>query len=258
MTTEMEIDALFAEAEAEAMVHEENAVDIDGVPTTMSVQRAGGRSGRFIPVYSSIDGCPSYVLPHMIPTVMRQRNPDGTPMFLRKPTVAYRIGAIKCMLHAEHPSRDEFVGMGLTAITCKKATLRSEYDLERHMNVVHPDEYKLIQKVRAERLAEEEREFRREQMETMRFQRGVMPVQPAPVVETQTSVSSVAVVEMAEDEPEAEKTTQAAPLFAEKRERIKPLMIPCPDCGKDCKGPQGVVMHQRRWCPKRGASDGNA
>ena len=217
MTTEMEIESLFARAEAAEMMEVEDveeSVEIDGQSGTLMVQRAGGAKGRLIPVYSSIDGCPSFILPHMIPTVMLQKNPDGSPMFLRRPRVQYRIGTIKCLLNPGHPSREEFNGMGLSGVTCPKATLRSEYDLARHMETVHPDENKLIGRVRAERREEEEREFRKAQMAIMQMQ---MDAHKAP-------------------EP------PPAPL------------IPCKfGCGKGYETKSAVGMHERRHCPLRPA-----
>lgn len=103
---------------------------------------------------------------NMLPTQLRKKRSDGTPVFtVYNPGITPKRGTHKCMLHAENPNRGEYDELGLAV--CTKANLNSPYQVRRHMQKRHKDEWQSIehQLKEAERL--EERAERKQYSEAM-------------------------------------------------------------------------------------------
>ena len=78
------------------------------------------------------------------------------------------VGTIMCLLHADHEDREWLNSIGLSAQLCRKANLRSEFDLQNHMLHRHQQEFSLIETARERETQEEQREWTRMQMDAMR------------------------------------------------------------------------------------------
>lgn len=123
-------------------------------------------------VYSMIDGTPSTVLKHKLAEVLRKRAPNGGPAFwvpgMPGNPPEPIVGTIMCLLHADHEDREWLNSIGLSAQLCRKANLRSEFDLQNHMLHRHQQEFSLIETARERETQEEQREWTRMQMDAMR------------------------------------------------------------------------------------------
>jgi len=74
----------------------------------------------------------------------------------QKPNITPSRGTLKCLLHPDHPERPHFDELGLP--TCKKANLRSPYQVELHMQKRHKAEWAAIQRERQDAKERDERE----------------------------------------------------------------------------------------------------
>lgn len=128
-----------------------------------------------VTLYSTIDGLPSQVLVNMLGKKLAQKLPNGQPAWSRTPTVTYKQGEMKCLLHAEHPRRKEFDEIGLAGKTCTKSNIASAFEVRQHMLHRHHQEWQVMEEARAEREREEEREFRRALMAAQAPRRGRPP-----------------------------------------------------------------------------------
>lgn len=70
---------------------------------------------------------------------LRKTHEDGSPVFtLNKPSEPPFRGDIKCRLHREDPERAKWDELGFPS--CRKATLASQYQADRHLLRKHPSE----------------------------------------------------------------------------------------------------------------------
>lgn len=92
---------------------------------------------------------------NMLATQLRKLRPDGSRIFTTsKPKEQPVRGSLKCMLHVDDPNRSHYDDLGFT--TCNKNNLTSPYQVKRHMQKKHKDEYAAI--VEEKQLEKEERE----------------------------------------------------------------------------------------------------
>ena len=171
MTTKTEIDALFEEADALALVDgmadDVSQVDLGEGPEgagTMTVRTSAPKG--YVIVYDYVTGRPTRIAAKIITQAMRRKDRvTGAPLYTREPARPYVPGEVMCLLHPAHLDRERYDQMGLVNATCNHATLRSQLDLRQHMRVRHKREWDLVQ-------AEEDREQRELQTAVLRQQVG--------------------------------------------------------------------------------------
>jgi hypothetical protein len=124
----------------------------------------------------------------------------GKPAFTdRDPGFRPEFGQFKCMLHSDSPDRERYDAMGLPH--CRAGKLRSRYDVTRHMQHKHRDEWGIIEDERERAERQEDREWQRSILE--RAVPGEAPVAGetqeavAPLVAT-AAVSTVTATEFTE------------------------------------------------------------
>ncbi len=80
---------------------------------------------------------------NMLATQLRKIRPDGSRIFTTsKPKEQPVRGSLKCMLHPDDPNRSHYDELGFAI--CNKNNLTSPYQVKRHMQKKHKDEYAAI------------------------------------------------------------------------------------------------------------------
>ena len=129
------------------------------------VQASDPASRDKVTIYSTESGLPSSVLVNMLAKKLTQKLPDGRKAWSITPTKEYFVGSMKCLLHLEHPRRGEWDAIGLGGKECPKANIPSDFELRQHMLHRHRQEWAVMEEAKAAAEREEERAFRRMQME---------------------------------------------------------------------------------------------
>ena len=197
---------------------------------------------------------------------LRKRLPDGKRAFSIHQQGNPVRGTIKCHMHPEHPDREKWRGLGFLN-DCVAGGFTSEMDALAHMAGRHRRDWLRMK----EQLDREERDMDRA------FQREILARLTSNVPQQAVSQETLATEPQASAAP-AElirmayvSTEGAAPAVFEYKvttdpllnidvselqpnsvQIVKPtpLMVDCPDCGKEVKM-AGLPMHQRRWCEKK-------
>jgi hypothetical protein len=169
-----------ADAQLEAMLaRAESAADPSGVlgevvsdgetPSVVAVVNEPG----WTTVYQTRTGEPRVVMSQ--PGYLRQllgkvhTDPDypqwlGKAAFTdRDPGFRPESGQFRCMLHTDSPDRERYDAMGLPH--CRAGKLRSRYDVTRHMQHKHKDEWGIIEDERERAERREDREWQRSILE---------------------------------------------------------------------------------------------
>lgn len=118
-----------------------------------------------VTIYSTETGLPSQVLVNMLGKKLTQKLPDGRPVWSIQPTKEYFVGKLKCLLHPEHPDREKWDSIGLAGKECPKSNITSDFEVRQHMQHRHRQEWQVMEEARQNAEREEERAFRRMQME---------------------------------------------------------------------------------------------
>jgi hypothetical protein len=139
----------------------DNALLTEGNLLGAMTQSSDPGSRDKITLYSTETGLPSQVLVNMLEKKLVQKLPNGKPAWSETPTKDYS----KCLLHEEHQRRSEWDSIGLAGTTCRKSNITSEFELRQHMLHRHRVEWQVIEEARAQAEKDEERAFRRMQME---------------------------------------------------------------------------------------------
>jgi hypothetical protein len=92
----------------------------------------------------------------------------------RDPGFRPESGKFKCMLHGESPDRATYTAMGLPV--CRAGKLRSQYDVVRHMQRKHRDEWGLINEQTTREREQEDRDFQRQVLKSL--MPDAVPVEP--------------------------------------------------------------------------------
>ena len=117
-------------------------------------------SAGYVYVWDNQTGERSTINRNMLEAQLKKRRPDGSRIFTTiDPKIPVVRGNYKCMLHAKHEDRKKWEH--IVFIYCKKDNLRNPYEVRRHMEKRHPQEWKAIQEEITRKEKEEEREFRR-------------------------------------------------------------------------------------------------
>jgi len=120
-------------------------------------------SAGYVFIYDTRTGDRSRTNRNMLPTQLKKRRADGSPVFTtKKPSFSPARGTFKCMLHIDDPNREHYNALGLA--TCRKSNLTNAYQVRRHMQKRHPVEWEVIEEERKAKEKAEDREFQRELM----------------------------------------------------------------------------------------------
>jgi len=98
-------------------------------------------------IYSMSNGEPLTMPLYIAEGALSKRHPDGTYWFTARQEEApeYRLGNIKCFLHAESPDHAILELIGLHANPCRKATLANAHSKRMHALHRHPEEWAAYQ-----------------------------------------------------------------------------------------------------------------
>lgn len=115
-------------------------------------------------VYDTVTRVRSTTLRNLLPNLLRWKRPeDGSTIYtVYEPSEPPDMGKHLCMLHPTHANRALYNGMGLD--TCKKATLRNEYQVMMHMRRKHGDIWDALERLKEEQKNDEDRRFQREML----------------------------------------------------------------------------------------------
>lgn len=99
-----------------------------------------------VTVYRAKTGEPVEVPTYMVQAIMVKQE-DGQPMFVARKEDApeYRLGIIKCFLHADSPERPILEEIGLAGVTCPAAHLASQHAKRQHGLHRHKQEWAALQ-----------------------------------------------------------------------------------------------------------------
>lgn len=115
-------------------------------PMTVSTMTSAGYSY----IYDTKTGVRSLTNNNMLPVQLRKIHDDGKKAFtLTDPGIIKTGGSIKCLLHPDDPNRKHYEEMGLPI--CKKSNLINMYQMNRHMQKKHKDEWAAIEQERKSR-----------------------------------------------------------------------------------------------------------
>lgn len=171
-------------AENESLIEEMLEAEKAPEPGTMHIREVLHRGDENVPmplvigalasagysfIYDTKTGERSLTNRNMLKAQLEKKRDDGSRVFsLRAPkdakgkTIKPIRGKIKCILHADDPSRAEFDAMGFAS--CPKDTIPSPFQLRRHMMTRHKVEWATIEEERQRKEKEEERQFQRSVM----------------------------------------------------------------------------------------------
>lgn len=142
----------------------DNALLSEGDVSGSMTQSSDPGSRDKVTLYSTETGLPSQVLVNMLAKKLQQKV-NGKPAWSETPTKPYFMGSTKCLLHVDHPRRPEWDSIGLAGTTCPKSNIASDFALRQHMLHRHQVEWQVIEEARERAEKDEERAFRRMQME---------------------------------------------------------------------------------------------
>ena len=100
------------------------------------------KSAGYVWIYDTVTGEPSKVNRNMLATKLKQVRPDGSFVFDVIQRVKPFRGTFKCMLHPDSPERAHYDALGLP--TCFKSNLTAPFQVERHMQKRHKQEWATI------------------------------------------------------------------------------------------------------------------
>ena len=114
-------------------------------------------SAGYVYIWDTETGKQSVCNRNMLQATLGKKRKDGTRVFTTlKPDFEPQGGTYKCMLHADDESRETYNGLGLAV--CTKDNLDSPYQVTRHMQTRHPQEWETIDDMNATAQREEDRE----------------------------------------------------------------------------------------------------
>ena len=140
-------------------------------------------SAGYVYIWDTETGKQSVCNRNMLQATLGKKRKDGSRVFTTiKPDFEPRGGEFKCMLHADDENREHYNGLGLAV--CTKEDLDSPYQVTRHMQTRHPQEWETIDNINATAQREEDREFQRLLIQAA-AQGVTAPIPPQPKPETE-------------------------------------------------------------------------
>ncbi len=130
-------------------------------------------SAGYVFIYDTITGEQSKINKNMAHSKLSQKRLDGSYIFSLHQKVIPVRGTYKCLLHPDQPDRAYFDNIGLP--TCKKDNLTSLFQVERHMQKRHKQEWATIQADKERKDKLEDRAF---QKSIIQMATGKAPVEP--------------------------------------------------------------------------------
>jgi hypothetical protein len=126
-------------AEEPGTLKKKDVIPSDDAPMIVSKLK----SVKYVHIYDTDSGEDSLCSRNMLKQHLELKRADGSPVFTtRKPLVAPARGTLKCLLHADGPNRKHYDELGLP--TCRKANLTSPFQVTRHMQKRHKQEWETI------------------------------------------------------------------------------------------------------------------
>lgn len=141
-------------------------------------------------IFSMSTGEPLVMPLYQARNAMNKTLSDGTPMFTSKQELApeYRLGTIKCFLHAEAEEHSILEEIGLGGVHCPKATLSNVHSKRIHAKNRHQREWEAFQDHMADLDKAEEKVRQKEQLDATLALAGRAAQTATPVVESATVV----------------------------------------------------------------------
>jgi len=133
----------------------ESEVKLDETEPLTAMSPVKMQSAGYVYIYNTKTGERSICNRNMLAAHLKKKRPDGSLIFTtRKPRVAPKRGTLKCMLHPDErkPIYDEW-----KLPICMKSNLTSPFQVRRHMQKRHKDEWNSINEEITRREKEQER-----------------------------------------------------------------------------------------------------
>jgi hypothetical protein len=133
-------------------------LDQAGESLEMPMVTASHSHAGYVYVYHIPTGDRRPINKNMLPSQLKKLLDDGSPAFSLRPIANPTIKTaqrLKCILHTTDPNRSEWDSLGFPV--CAKANLTSLYQVDRHMQRRHRDEWAAMEKNRETREREEDR-----------------------------------------------------------------------------------------------------
>jgi len=169
-TNKQDIDDIVIEANAE-LAQEGAAIDWNDAPVTGSgegfTQRATSTAEDRVAIYSTHTWEESIVPVYMLKTHMKQKwtlDNDVPSEYVGKPAWSLKQegqpsrGTFKCVFHASSEARQDVLNAGLEGLTCNKSNIPTEFDVQRHASMKHPERYKALESFRRGRAEADSRD----------------------------------------------------------------------------------------------------
>ena len=117
-------------------------------------------SAGYVYIWDTETGKSSVCNRNMLQSTLGKTRKDGSRVFTTiKPDFEPQGGTFKCMLHADDENRELYTSLGLAV--CTKDDLDSPYQVTRHTQTRHPQEWETINDMNVTAQREEDREFQR-------------------------------------------------------------------------------------------------
>ena len=159
----MEIEQLIQMAEQAPEPGMPGRTSVNHGEFTQDSEAALLRGAGWAYVYDTITRVRSTTVYNLLPSLLRLKREDGSPYYTtatpKEPPIS---GTHKCMLHAEHPNRALYDGMGLEA--CRKSNIKNDYEVMMHMKRKHGNIWEALERTKEEKRYDEDREFQREML----------------------------------------------------------------------------------------------
>ena len=139
----------------------------DEVPAPMMATEL--KSAGWVYIYDTLTHERSVCNKNMLKRHLEKKRPDGTFVFTTKvPTVPPKRGTLKCMLHPDNPNRAHYDDLGLPV--CLKSNLTSPFQVTRHMQKRHKQEWATLEQERLAKKEQDDRDFQRAMMSGLKPQ----------------------------------------------------------------------------------------
>ena len=132
------------------------------LPTVVTELKSAG----YMYIWDTESGERSLTNKNMLPTQLKKLRPNGKRYFTTiDPGIRIKRGTHRCMLHPENANREHYDNLGFAL--CFKSNLANPYQVRRHMQKRHKDEYTAIQEEIADARREEDRDAQKLMMQTI-------------------------------------------------------------------------------------------
>lgn len=223
--------------------------DLADMDSALKAERDGlifmetSKKADIITLYAMSDGEPIPMPQPIAEMAIKKRYKGGGYMFTDNPAEApaYKLGEVKCFLHRDSPERQSgaLEEVGIAGIFCTAEHLASKYSRRVHAENRHGKRWAAYQEHMKELREESDRKAQRQQLEaTLALAgkaAGVKAVRPV-------TVEAVPLAEVPAGGLSAETVI---------------VRHDCSACGwvNEKNTQQGLEIHARRWCPKKGDGD---